>query len=192
MPKVKSKSSLHNLPGLLSTFVGRDREIAEVKQQFSTNRLLTLTGPGGCGKTRLALQVAAGLLGEFEDGVWFVELAPLADPLFVPQALASILGVSEGPGRGLTDALADHFLHLHALVVLDNCEHLIGACAQLADSLLQACPDLSILATSSRDIEHPRRGRFCRPASFIAGSRRSSCRSAFAGSCRRPWRFTGL
>ena len=128
--------------------MGRDREIAEVKGQLSAQRLLTLTGPGGCGKTRLALQVAAGLLGEFEDGIWFVEFAPLADPLFVPQALASILGVSEGPGRALTEALADHFLHLHSLVVLDNCEHLIGACAQLADSLLKACPDLSILATS--------------------------------------------
>ncbi len=143
--------------------MGRDHEIAEVKRQLSTQRLLTLTGPGGAGKTRLALQVAAGLLAEFEDGVWFAELASLADPVFVPQALASIVGVSEQPGRALIGALTDHFLHLHSLVLLDNCEHLIGACAQLADTLLKACPDLWILATSREILDIPGEAVFVVP-----------------------------
>ena len=144
---------LNNLPGRLSTFVGREREIAEIKQRLSIHRLLTLTGPGGSGKTRLALQIASEMLPEFEDGVWMTEFAPLADAAFVPQALASALGVSEQPGRVLIDTLADHFLHLHSLLLFDNCEHLIGACAQLADALLKACPDLWILATSRETLD---------------------------------------
>jgi predicted ATPase/DNA-binding CsgD family transcriptional regulator len=148
MPILKLKPHLNNLPERLSTFIGREREVAEIKQQFSTHRLLTLTGPGGCGKTRLALQAGGELLSEFDDGVWLTEFAPLADAAFVPQALASVLGVSEQPGRVLIDTLADHFLHLNSLLLFDNCEHLIGACAQLAESLLESCPDLRILATS--------------------------------------------
>src|SRR5258708_6995589 len=153
MPAWKAKPRLNNLPVPLSTFIGREGEIAEVKQQLSLHRLLTLTGPGGCGKTRLALQAAGELLGEFEDGVWLTEFAPLADAAFVPQALASAVGVSEQPGRALTDTLADHFLHLHSLLLFDNCEHLIGACAQLADMLLKACPDLRIIATSRETLD---------------------------------------
>ena len=143
--------------------MGRDREIAEIKRVFSTNRLLTLTGPGGCGKTRLALQAAAELLPEFEDGAWFAELAPLTDPVFVPQALASMLGVPEQPGQPLTGAIADHFLHLHSLILLDNCEHLIEACAQLAEALLKACPDLWILATSREILDIPGEAVFVVP-----------------------------
>ena len=148
MSILKLKPHLNNLPGRLSTFIGREREVAEIKQQLSMHRLVMLTGPGGCGKTRLALQAADELLVEFDDGVWLTEFAPLADAAFVPQALASVLGVSEQPGRALIDTLADHFLHLNSLLLFDNCEHLIGACAQLAESLLTACPDLRILATS--------------------------------------------
>ncbi len=148
MPRSKPRPARGNLPTALSTFIGREREIAEVKQLHLSHRLVTLTGPGGCGKTRLALQAAGELQSEFEDGVWLTELAPLADAALVPQALASALGVSEVPGISLMDTLAQHFLHLHALLLVDNCEHLIGACAQLADVLLKACPDLWILTTS--------------------------------------------
>src|SRR5262249_21264885 len=119
-------------------------------------------GSGGCGKTRLALQAAADLivgaglsacpsgLGaySFPDGVWLVELAPLADPALVPQTVASALGVREQPGRPLAETLADHLKPKTLLLILDNCEHLLTACAQLAESLLRGCPQLRILASS--------------------------------------------
>ena len=114
-------------------------------------------------KTRLALQSAGDLLAEFEDGVWLTEFAPLAEAAFVPQALASALGVSEQPGHALIDTLADHFLHLHALLLFDNCEHLIDACAQLADALLKTCPDLWILATSRETLGIPGEAVFAVP-----------------------------
>jgi predicted ATPase/DNA-binding CsgD family transcriptional regulator len=109
---------------------------------------LTLTGPGGCGKTRLALAAAEELVGKFEDGVWLVDLAPLADPSLVPQAVASTPGVREQPGRSLTETLSEYLASKKVLLVLDNCEHLIEACAELADSLLRSCPELRVLATS--------------------------------------------
>jgi len=110
--------------------------------------LLTLTGSGGSGKTRLALAVASEVVGGFEDGVWWVDLAPLSDPELVPQAVGSALGVRETPGRTPTEALGEHPDPNRTLVVLDNCEHLIDACAALADTLLRACLHLKILATS--------------------------------------------
>ncbi|HEV2356254.1 MAG TPA: AAA family ATPase [bacterium] len=115
---------------------------------MGTARLLTLTGSGGCGKTRLALQVAPGVLQEFPDGVWLAELAPLSDSSLVPNAVASALGVPEQPGRGLTETLADSLRPKSALIILDNCEHLVAACAHLTDTLLRACPHLRVLATS--------------------------------------------
>ena len=141
---------LHNLPLELSSFIGREQELAEVKRLLleDKNRLLTLTGPGGCGKTRLALAVAADVVGEFEDGAWVVELASLSDPDLLPQAMAEALKVSEQPGRPLTDTLVDSLRSRWLLLVLDNCEHLIEACAVLADALLHACPEVCILATS--------------------------------------------
>jgi predicted ATPase len=138
----------NNLPLELSSFVGRERELAEVERLLVNTRLLTLTGSGGCGKTRLALAVAAELVGGLEDGVWLVELAPLADPSLVPQAVASTLGVREQPGRSLTETLSDYLRSKKVLLVLDNCEHLIEACAELAEALLHSCPKLRVLATS--------------------------------------------
>ena len=111
-------------------------------------RLLTLTGSGGCGKTRLALAVAREVVGSFEDGVWLVDLAPLADPSLVPQALASTLGAREQPARSLSETLWDYLGSKKVLVVLDNCEHLIETCAELVEALLRSCPELRILATS--------------------------------------------
>jgi predicted ATPase/class 3 adenylate cyclase len=138
----------HNLPAPLTSFIGREREIAAVKQLLSTTRLLTLTGAGGCGKTRLALQVAADLVEKFADGVWLVELAALSDPALVPQTVATALGVREEPGRPLIATLTDYLRPRSLLLVLDNCEHLLVASAQLAEALLRACPNLRILSSS--------------------------------------------
>jgi len=146
---VRTRGSFsHNLPAQLTSFIGREREMAEVKQLLSNTRLLTLTGPGGTGKTRFALQLAADVLKEFTNGVWLVELAPLADPTLVTQTMAATLGVREQPGSAILDALMDYVRAKTMLLILDNCEHLIATCAQLADSLLRAAPRLKILATS--------------------------------------------
>ena len=137
-----------NLPLQLTSFIGREREVAEVRRLLGETRLLTLTGSGGAGKTRLALQAAAGLLSEFEDGVWWVELASLTDPALVPQAIGSALGLRDEAKRPLLDQLGDHLCGKRLLLVLDNCEHLIAACATCANVLLHAAPDLRILVTS--------------------------------------------
>jgi non-specific serine/threonine protein kinase len=128
--------------------VGREKELAEVRRLLEDARLLTLTGAGGCGKTRLALAVAGEVVEEFEDGAWMVDLAPLADPALVAQAVASTLGVREQQGRSLTATLSDYLSSKKVLLVLDNCEHLIEACAELAETLLHSCPELRVLATS--------------------------------------------
>ncbi|HLO30985.1 MAG TPA: tetratricopeptide repeat protein [Anaerolineales bacterium] len=145
---MKNKASFGNLPALLSTFIGREQEIREIRQLLAVNRLVTLTGPGGCGKTRLGLKVAQELSGAFQEGVWLTELASLFDANLVPQAVASNLNIREGSGRSLMEALVDYLLPRQTLLVLDNCEHLISTCAQFAETLLQKCPDLKILATS--------------------------------------------
>jgi predicted ATPase/DNA-binding SARP family transcriptional activator len=139
---------IDNLPLELSSFVGRERELAEVERLLGGTRLVTLSGPGGAGKTRLALAVAQDLVEEFRDGVWLVELAPLSDPDLVPQAAASALGVPEASDSSPTEDLVEHLKGLRTLLVLDNCEHLIEGCADLTDTLLRTCPDLRILATS--------------------------------------------
>src|SRR5262245_12168829 len=138
----------HNLPVQLTSFVGREGALAEVGRLLATTRLLTLTGAPGVGKTRLALQLAGEALEAYADGVWLVELAPLADPALVPQAVAAVLGVQEHPGRPLLATLAEALRPQQLLLVLDNCEHLIAAAALLAEHLLRACPQVEILATS--------------------------------------------
>lgn len=138
----------NNLPIQLSSFIGRKSEIAQVKRFLSDSRLVTLTGAGGCGKTRLALRVADDLTESYADGVWFIDLAPLADPALVPQAVAVVLSVREERGQPILNSLVDHLSARNLLLVLDNCEHLIDACSRLADTLLRACPNLRILATS--------------------------------------------
>jgi len=137
-----------NLPTPLTSFIGREREIEEVKHLFSSTRLLTLTGSGGIGKTRLAIQAAKDLIKSYKDGVWWVELAPLIDEALVPQAVAQVLGVREAPGQPLTESVKNFLREKQLLLVLDNCEHLIAACAQLADDLLTHCVELRILTTS--------------------------------------------
>ncbi len=146
--ETRTQPRSHNLPTPLSSFIGRADEIAQVKQLLATDRLVTLAGPGGCGKTRLALKVAHELVSDFGDGVWLVELAPLAEPSLVPQTVASVLGVHEQPGQTLMGFLTDYLLSRHVLLVIDNCEHLISACAEFVGALLQQCPELRILVTS--------------------------------------------
>jgi predicted ATPase len=143
-------SPRHNLPSALTRFIGREREMGEIRALLGAERLVTLTGTGGTGKTRLAQQIAAGLLdaSAFPDGLWLVELASLADPALLPQAVANALGLKEMSGLSITAVLLDHLRPKQTLLLLDNCEHLIQACAELAETLLRACPQLSILATS--------------------------------------------
>jgi predicted ATPase/class 3 adenylate cyclase len=145
----------NNLPQQVTSFIGRERELAEVAKLLAQNRLLTILGTGGIGKTRLALQVAADRMDEFPDGVWLVELAALRDARLVPQVLASVLGVKEEVGRPVVEALVKYIADRRLLVILDNCEHLVQACAELASQLLYAVPHIKILA-SSREALHVR------------------------------------
>jgi predicted ATPase len=148
LPSASGSYPHHNLPLQLNSFVGRGREMAEIETLLADRRLLTLTGPGGSGKTRLALAVTSEVAEWFGDGVWLVELASLSDPDLLPQAVASVLGVRETPSAPLVDALVAYLEPRNVLLVLDNCEHLIEACASLAEALLRRCPDLRVLATS--------------------------------------------
>lgn len=137
-----------NLPDQLSTFIGREREIATATRLLHGTRLLTLTGSGGSGKTRLALAVAEKLVRRYQDGVWFIDLASITDPDLAPQAVATVLNLGEAPGRPLIQTLAAHLRTKRVLLLLDNCEHMVAACAQLAYALLTAAPGLRVLATS--------------------------------------------
>ena len=137
-----------NLPQVLTSFVGREREVAEIKRLLPATRLLTLTGTGGIGKTRLALQAAAEVLDAYADGVWFVDLAPLTHPAMVPSALAHVLGVKESAQQPLLKSLCEYLRDQDVLIVLDNCEHVRGACADLVDSLVRETARTSIVATS--------------------------------------------
>ena len=137
-----------NLPEPLTSFVGRERELIEIKRLLPGKRLVTLVGIGGIGKTRLALQVAAEVVDAYRDGVWLVELGAITDPLLVPTAVAQALGVSERAGVTLQQTLCRHLASRQTLLILDNCEHLRDACAALADTLLRGNADTTILATS--------------------------------------------
>jgi predicted ATPase/DNA-binding CsgD family transcriptional regulator len=141
-------SPLNNLPAQVTSFVGREGELAAVDALVERSRLVTLTGAGGSGKTRLGLRVAAGLAAGVKDGVWFADLAPLADPGLVPVAVADVLEIRRVPGRPALDALVDAIGERSLLILLDNCEHVLDACAKLADALLRGCPNLTLLATS--------------------------------------------
>src|SRR5215471_14831055 len=145
-----AKQGRHNLPAQATAIVGRDRDVADVRHIVlgDDGRLVTLTGVGGCGKTRLAVEVASSLVDSFKDGVWLVALAPVADRLLIPQAVAAALGVRERTDRSVLDGLIAHLRNRQPLLVLDNCEHLLEASAELAGELLQRCPALRLLVTS--------------------------------------------
>jgi predicted ATPase len=138
----------NNLPTQLTTFIGRENEVEQVKKQLEKSHLVTLIGSGGVGKTRLSLQVATELLDKFPNGIWFVELAPITDPDLIPQIILTAADMQTQQGRSALDSLTDFLREKTSLLVLDNCEHLIEACAKLADMLLNAAPNLKILASS--------------------------------------------
>ncbi|HEY0338586.1 MAG TPA: tetratricopeptide repeat protein, partial [Burkholderiales bacterium] len=152
-PALRSlETTPNNLPQQVSSFVGRERVLADIRNQLGNTRLLTLFGAGGLGKTRLSLQVAAEMLDDFPDGVWFVDLAPMTDERLVPQAAASVLGVKEEAGRPVLEALVKYVSDRELLLILDNCEHLLHACAELASQLLRSGRRLKILASSRQPL----------------------------------------
>jgi predicted ATPase/DNA-binding CsgD family transcriptional regulator len=159
-----------DLPAQASSFVGRERELDDLEGMLASSRLLTLTGPGGCGKTRLALQTAAHVAEDFDDGVCFVELATLSSPELVAEGAARALGLRLA-GVSPADALLDYLESREALLVLDNCEHLIGACAGLANDLLRSCPGLKILATSREALRVPGERAWLVPSLSLPGAR---------------------
>lgn len=140
------------LPVRLTTFVGRKADISELERLLGTTRMLSLTGTGGVGKTRLALELADHVLARFSDGVWFVDFAPINDPQLVSHTTCEATGLQVAPSRSAVDVLAQRLGTGHQLLVLDNCEHVVDGCAQLADSLLRACPHLTVLATSRESL----------------------------------------
>jgi predicted ATPase len=141
-----------NLPADVTSFIGRRHELSEAKRLLSGTRLLTLTGPGGVGKTRLALRVSGEVQRAFPDGVWLIELAAFHDPALLTVTVAETLGLRDQSVRWGTNALAEYLSQRRVLLVLDNCEHLVDACAELAATLLRACPELRILATSRQPL----------------------------------------
>jgi len=138
----------HNLPHFVSSFIGRQREISEIKQLMSTSRLMTLTGAGGSGKTRLAIEVASQSFSQFPDGVWLIDFAPLREASLIPQTVASVLGVLEQSGRSPIQVLNDFLRAKTLLLIFDNCEHLAASCAEVANELLQRSQHVHLLLTS--------------------------------------------
>jgi predicted ATPase/class 3 adenylate cyclase len=148
-PPIKTlELSHHNLPAQMTTFIGRDLERAEIKQLLAAHRLVTLTGSGGAGKSRLSIQVGMDCLPQYPDGVWLVELAPVTDPALVAQTTLAVFHLREDSHRSAFEILIEHLRSKSLLILLDNCEHLIAACAQVSELLLRACPNLRILASS--------------------------------------------
>src|SRR5215813_8073160 len=145
---VPDRRALAGLPSPLNPFIGRAQERAELRDAVRAHRQVTAVGPGGVGKTRLALAVTADLAGDFEDGVWFVDLVPVTDPAMVGSAVAAALGLGEQQGRSIDDSVLAALAERRALLVLDNCEHLTGGVAPFVERLLARCPRVSALATS--------------------------------------------
>jgi predicted ATPase/DNA-binding SARP family transcriptional activator/DNA-binding CsgD family transcriptional regulator len=164
----------HNLPQQRTSFIGRERERLEVKRLLAMTRLLTLTGAGGCGKTRLALKVARDLVGAYPGGAWLVDLAPLSEAELVPQAVAQALGVYEQPGRALVETLGDALRSRNSLLVVDNCEHLVEAVVDLVDALLDSCPGLRILATSREPLNSAGEVTWVVPSLTVPDSRQQA------------------
>jgi predicted ATPase len=148
-PPLKTLSVFpNNFPVQTTSFVGRERELAQVRGMFTAAHLLTLIGPGGTGKTRLSLQLAAEILPEYADGIWLIELAPISDPALVLQAIAATLEVRENPGIVLLDQVTGYLNGKQLLMVLDNCEHMVETCAYLVNHFISHCPTLKVIASS--------------------------------------------
>ena len=163
-PPLKSLEVMpNNLPVPLTSFIGREREIEEIRQLFNSARLITLTGAGGTGKTRLAIEVTRKIGDRYPDGAWLVDLALLPEPTLIWQSIASVLAVREEPNRTLSQTLTDFLRSKNLLLLFDNCEHLISACAQVVGTLLQTCPHLQILATSREPLVIPGENQYYVP-----------------------------
>jgi predicted ATPase/class 3 adenylate cyclase/DNA-binding CsgD family transcriptional regulator len=166
--RVAKAVAAHNLPTQLTSFVGRGAQMADVSRLLDENRLVTLTGAGGAGKTRLAVEIAAQLTTQVRDGVWYVDLAPITHAAVVPVAVARALGLPDQPGRSTDDTLIRFIGDRRLLIVLDNCEHLLDAIASLAGQLLGACPELRLLTTSREPIGIPGEVTFVVPSLSLA------------------------
>src|SRR5262249_507983 len=136
----------------LTSFVGRGKDLHEVPPILQQHRLVTLTGAGGVGKTRLAVQIASAMVSGFADGIWFVDLAPVTDPDAVPVAVARVMGLPDQPGRRTEDTVLEFLAARRAMLVLDNCEHLLDAAASFAIAVLGGCLRVTVLATSREPI----------------------------------------
>ena len=155
-PSLRSLDAFpNNLPRQLTSFIGRDQDLAKVTRLLETTPLLTLTGPGGSGKTKLALEVGQRLLETYPGGVWWVDLTPLSDADYLPQTVAGVLGIREQPSRPLLEVIGAYLKSGKILLILDNCEHVAAACADLASALLRSAPDLTVLATSQVSLAVP-------------------------------------
>jgi len=162
-PPILAAVPTNNLPQQITSFIGRERELAEVKQLLAQNRLVTLTGVGGIGKTRLSLQVAAAVRNTYPDGVWLVEFGPISDQSLVLTSVAQVLGIKEAPGVPLTQTLCSYLKSRHLLMVFDSCEHLTDACATLADALMRATHNIRILVSSQNPLQIGGEQRFPSP-----------------------------
>jgi predicted ATPase/DNA-binding CsgD family transcriptional regulator len=159
----------HNLPLEVTRFFGREVEIEHLRASLRENRLVTLVGSGGVGKTRLSLRAAESLVDDFRDGVWLIELAPLTDPAIVPHLVAAVLGIQEQPGQPMLETVARYLRGRHLLLLLDNGEHLLAACAQLADRILRTCPRVTVLASSREPLGVPGEAVFSVPSLTFPG-----------------------
>jgi len=144
----KRKKDLHNLPAHLPSFIGREKEMEAIKELVSENRLVTLTGAGGCGKTRLTIQFASQLVPDYADGVWMVELAPVTVPEHIDQAIAEVFRIKEQPDTTLIQIITHYLKSKKLLLILDNCEHLITECSEIVEQILKSTNNVSILCTS--------------------------------------------
>lgn len=179
----------HHLPSYPTTFIGRERDAADLMARLETSRLVTLVGMPGCGKTRLAVEVARRAPG-YDDGVWWCDLAGTSDPAHVPHTVAAALHVPEESGRPVDDSLADALVDRQALLVLDNCEHQIAACGALAQTLLDRCLHLTILATSLQPLGLPQENTWPVPPLLLPATEDSAVRETesvrlFADRARR-------
>ena len=172
----------NNLPVQLTSFIGRETECATVAGLVAANRLVTLTGAGGCGKTRLSLQVAADVGEKYADGVWWVDLARLSDDALLANAVAAVLSIKEVPGQPLMDTLKNRLRDQRVLLVLDNCEHVVDACAHLVRELLQACPSLSIVTTSREPLGVEGEASWRVPSLQLPETTRTQALESFLGS----------
>jgi hypothetical protein len=146
--KDEKRKSLHNLPSQVTAFIGREKETNELSTLVENNRMITITGSGGCGKTRISLQIAEEYLDRFNDGIWFVDLAPLEDPELLPHEVANTLSIKEEPGKPIVSTIKEQIREKNYLLLLDNCEHLVDATANLAQQILSSSPEIKVLATS--------------------------------------------